>query len=135
MMNFDILGSPLHFLRATSPELAGAEWLKQYQTWWEDEGQDISDAVDRAGTPWLRMFDATGRRVDEILYSAEYWQMLRHGYRTGVLWRAFEERSLLPAYLNLYMTSFFDPGLACPYTVSLSTLAPLSKYRDAEVQA
>ena len=134
-MNFDLLRSPLAFLRATSPEIAGAEWLQQYETWWQGEGQAISNAVDRAGTPWLRMFDASGRRLDEILYIPEYWHMLRQGYRSGVLWRAFDDGSLFPAYLNIYLTSFFDPGLACPYTVSLSTLVPLSKYGNADGQA
>jgi hypothetical protein len=28
----------------------------------------ISEAVDRAGTPWLRMFDQFGKRTDEILF-------------------------------------------------------------------
>ncbi len=134
-MNFELLRSPLHFLRATAPELARAEWPQEYQSWWEGEGRRISEDVDRGGTPWLRMFDRTGRRVDEILYPAEYWRMLHEGYRAGVLWRAFDEKSLVPAYLNIYMTSFFDPGLACPYTVSLSTLLPLSKYGDPEIQA
>lgn len=134
-MNFDVLRSPLQFLRATSPDLARAQWLAEYEAWWQNEGHPISDAVDRAGTPWLRMFDTAGRRVDEILYPAEYWHMLQRGYRAGVLWRTFDERSLVPAYLNIYVTSFFDPGLACPYTVSLSTLAPLFKYGGPDLQA
>jgi acyl-CoA dehydrogenase len=56
--------------------------------------------------------------------------MLKQGYRSGVLWRTFEEGSLIPAYLFIYVTGFYDPGLACPYTVSLSTAAPLQKYAD-----
>jgi len=32
----------------------------------------------------------------------------------------------------IYVTAFYDPGLACPYTVSLSTLVPLLKYGSAE---
>jgi acyl-CoA dehydrogenase len=69
------------------------------------------------------MFDLSGARVDEILYPPEYWHMLRHGYRAGVLWRVFQQNSLFPAYLLLYVTGFYDPGLACPYTVSLSTVS------------
>jgi acyl-CoA dehydrogenase len=41
----------------------------------------------------------------------------------------------MPAYLLIYLTAFYDPGLACPYTVSLSTLVPLSKYGDAELKS
>jgi alkylation response protein AidB-like acyl-CoA dehydrogenase len=133
-MNFDVLRSPGQFLQQAG---TGAEqdWLKEYEAWFEREGQGISDAVDRAGTPWLRMFDRFGTRVDEILYPPEYWQMLKHGYRSGVLWRVFEQNSLIPAYLILYVTGFYDPGLACPYTVSLSTACPLSKYGEDEVKA
>ena len=134
-MNSDQLRSPVQFL---PPVLVGSqppEWLREYEAWWQSEGQAISDAIDRVGTPWLRMFDWAGARVDEILYSSEYRRMLRHGYRAGVLWRTHEQSSLLPAYLLIYLTAFYDPGLACPYAVSLSTLVPLSKYGDAELKS
>ncbi len=81
------------------------------------------------------MFDRWGARVDEIVYPPEYWRMLETKIsRTGVLWRVFEQNSLIPAYLLLYATGFYDPGLACPYTVSLSTVSPLSKYGEAELE-
>ncbi len=133
-MNFEIVRSPVQFLEQTGI-CAHHDWLREYEAWFGREGQGISDAVDRAGTPWLRMFDRLGVRVDEILYPPEYWRMLKHGYRAGVLWRVFEQNSLIPAYLLLYATGFYDPGLACPYTVSLSTIAPLSKYGDADLKA
>jgi acyl-CoA dehydrogenase len=133
-MSFDVLRSPLHFLQANLGGFRQPDWLLEYESWWEREGQGISAAVDRSGTPWLRMFDHFGTRVDEILYPPEYWRMLKKGYRAGVLWRVFEEDSLLPAYLSIYVTSFYDPGLSCPYTVSLATIVPLSKYGDSELQ-
>lgn len=108
--------------------------LKEYEAWWRD-GQAISDDVDRRGTPWLRMFDRFGNRVDEILYPPAYWEMLRKGYEAGVVWRVFEEDSLLPFLLLGYVTAFHDPGLNCPYTVSLSTAVPLDKYGTSELQA
>ena len=134
LVNFEELQSPLAFLQSTLGEVHLPDWLQPYQCWWEKEGQGVSDATDRAGTPWLRMFDRSGARVDEILYAPEYWRMLRHGYQTGLLWRVFEEKSVFPAGLGIYLTSFYDPGLACPYTVSLSTAVPLSKYGDGELQ-
>jgi acyl-CoA dehydrogenase len=133
-MTFDVLRSPVQFLQQNRIS-ADQDWLREYEAWFEREGQGISDAMDRAGTPWLRMFDLMGTRVDEILYPPEYWRMLKHGYRAGVLWRLFEQNSLIPSYLLLYITAFYDPGLACPYTVSLSTVSPLSKYGGAELKA
>jgi alkylation response protein AidB-like acyl-CoA dehydrogenase len=130
-MSLDRVSSPVAFLQqnGATPQ----NWLQEYESWFEREGQSISDAVDRAATPWLRMFDRFGARVDEILYPPDYWHMLKEGYRAGVIWRAFEQKSLFPAYTLLYLTGFFDPGLACPYTVSLSTACPLSKYADPEL--
>ncbi len=133
-MSFETLVSPLRFLQSTLSDVRLLDWLRQYQGWWEKDGQGISDAIDRAGTPWLRMFDLSGTRVDEILYPPEYWRMLRHGYQAGLIWRVSEENAVLPAGLGIYVTSFYDAGLACPYTVSLSTLIPLLKYGDAELQ-
>lgn len=129
-INFDDLLSPTTFLQATRGTLPHLDALRESEAWWEREGRAISEAVDRARTPWLRMFDERGRRVDQILYAPEYWRMLKQGYCSGVLWRAFEEKSLIPAYLFIYLTSFYDAGLACPYTVSLSTAVPLAKYGD-----
>jgi len=128
------LRSPLRFLESTLSDFCPPDWLQQYENWWEKEGQNISDLTDRVGTPWLRMFDLSGTRVDEILYSPEYWRMLKHGYQTGLLWRLAEENAVFPAALGIYVTSFYDPGLACPYTVSLGTLVPLLKYGDAGLQ-
>lgn len=133
-MNFDALASPTQFLQELIGPTPYDSVLREYEQWWEQEGRAISDSVDRAGTPWVRMFDAAGKRVDEILYPPDYWRMLKHGYKAGVLWRAFEQQSLLPAFLLIYLTSFYDSGLSCPYTVSLSTAMPLSKYGDAAVK-
>lgn len=130
----EALRSPVDFLSQLFSPLPHREELLSFEQWWEAEGRAISDATDRAGTPWLKMFDHTGARVDEILYAPEYWRMLQTGYRTGALWRAFEEKSLLPAFLWIYVTSFYDPGLACPYTVSLATAAAIAKHAAPELR-
>ncbi|NUM55555.1 MAG: acyl-CoA dehydrogenase family protein [Candidatus Hydrogenedentes bacterium] len=109
--------------------------LADYEAWWEREGKGISAAHDRAGTPWLRMFDVFGKRIDEVQCAPEYWTMLRRGYKAGVVWRAFKEQSLRSSFRIGYICSYFDPGLFCPYTVSLSTLLPLSKYGAEDVRA
>jgi len=134
-MSLDTLRSPLSFLRSALPAIPCLDLLEAEQQWWSTEALAISGAIDRAGTPWVRMFDRSGKRSDEILYPPEYQTMLRRGYRSGVVWRALEEKSLIPAYLFMYTISFYDPGICCPYTVSLGTAVPLSKYGSAELQA
>ncbi len=134
-MSFETLLSPVDFLGSRFPKLPLEAELRSYEAWWEKEGIAISEATDRAGTPWLRMFDRFGERIDEILFAPEYRRMLYRGYREGLVWRAFEGPSLQPCYLFGYLTAFFDPGLYCPYTVSLATAAPLWKYGSEELKA
>jgi len=133
-MHFDILRSPAAFVNSLIGPSELSPVLQEYEDWWKQEGQAISDAVDRGGTPWLRMFNPKSQRVDEVLYPPEYWYMLQKGYLSGVLWRAFQEKSLLPSFLLIYVTGFYDSGLSCPYTVSLSTALPLSKYAKPQIQ-
>jgi acyl-CoA dehydrogenase len=135
MTGFDAVRSPLRFLESRLPAIPHRDVLDAEEGWWKNEGVAISDAIDRGGTPWLRMFDRLGKRVDTILYPREYQTILSRGYRSGVVWRALEEKSLIPAYLLIYTISFYDPGVCCPYTVSLGTAVPLAKYGSAELQA
>ena len=67
-MDLQSLKSPLRFLGELVPDSQLAP-LKDYESWWFTEGIGISEAVDRAGTPWLRMFDQFGKRADEILFT------------------------------------------------------------------
>jgi acyl-CoA dehydrogenase len=135
MNSFDALRSPVNFLQSRLQDIPHRDVLDAEETWWKREGVAISDAIDRAGTPWLRMFDRLGKRVDEILYPREYQTILRRGYLAGVVWRALEEKSLIPTYLLIYDISFHDPGICCPYTVSLGTAVPLAKYGSVELQS
>jgi len=135
MTDLNALRSPLSFLQSRLQELPHRDVLDAEEAWWKNEGVAISGAIDRAGTPWLRMFDRLGKRVDEILYPREYQTILKRGYRSGVVWRALEEKSLIPTYSLIYTISFHDPGICCPYTVSFGTAVPLAKYGSAELQA
>jgi acyl-CoA dehydrogenase len=135
MIGLDSIRSPLNFLNSMLQDIPRLDALNTEQGWWKNEGVAISDAIDRAGTPRLRMFDRLGKRIDEILYPREYQTILKKGYQTGVVWRALEEKSLIPVYLLMYTVSFHDPGICCPYTVSLGTAVPLAKYGSTELQA
>src|SRR5260370_16285088 len=135
MTDLNVLRSIQRFVQSRLQGIPQGDLLAAEEAWWKSEGVAISDAIDRAGTPWLRMFDLLGKRVDEILYPREYQTILKRGYRAGVIWRALEEKSLIPTYSLIYNISFHDPGICCPYTVSLGTAVPLAKYGSAELQA
>src|SRR3989475_7178990 len=77
LLTFDILRSPLRFLEEALAELPLQETLRAGEAWWLREGKAISDAVDRAGTPWLQMFDRNGTRIDQPLFPPEYGRMLK----------------------------------------------------------
>lgn len=134
MSKVEQLMSPSAFSGDSLGHNPDAATLAAYDEWWFTRGRAISEAVDRAGTPWLRMFDRAGTRIDEICYPPGYWTMLRQGYREGIIARVFEQRSLLPFYRTGYVTAFHDPGLYCPYTVSLATAVPLEKYGNKTVK-
>jgi alkylation response protein AidB-like acyl-CoA dehydrogenase len=132
-MNFERLLSPTSFLQHMLGDVPNQSVLRDYESWWEAHGKAISTAVDRAGTPWVKMFNQRGDRVDEIMMLPDYRRMLLEGYRAGVIWRAFEES--LPASFALgYISAYYDMGLYCPYTVSLATAASVDKYASPAIR-
>lgn len=120
--------SPTAFLATQLGRLVHSESLHGYESWWELEGRELSATVDRAGTPWIRQFDRWGRRVDEIVMPAGYRKLVAQAYTLGAVWRVVEENDLATSFAVGYVTAFYDPGLYCPHTVSLSTAVPLFKY-------
>ncbi len=135
MIEFERFTTPVAFLGDKLGNIPDTVTLTDYEHWWAAEGQAVSEAVDRAGTPWLRMFDRAGTRIDEICYQPDYWAMLCKGYREGIISHVFEQNSVLPFYRIGYITAFHDPGLYCPYTVSLATAVPLEKYGSEALKA
>lgn len=131
MQNIEALSSPTKYL---SQQFPITDDLRAYETWWEQRGKKISEAVDRGGTPLLKMFDRFGSRIDEIAFAPEYYTLLFRGYSAGVIEKIFAENSLLPSYQIGYVASFYDSGLYCPYTVSMSTAVPLGKYGAPDVR-
>lgn len=129
------IASPSAFVEQMVGELSLQPDLLDWEQYWRDVGSDVSASVDRAGTPHVRMFDALGHRIDEIVYPPDYWHLLGEGYRRGHIWRAFDEGSPMPFLLLGYVTSFFDPGLFCPYTVSMATAVAVGKYGDAALKS
>ncbi len=130
-----LLPSPVRFLEGRLGRLRAPEVLRGYEAYFEERGREISEAVDRAGTPKLRMFDRFGRRVDEVVFPREYRELVRKAYEAGVVFRAVEEGDLPASYEIGYVTAFYDAGLYCPHTVSLSTAIPLAKYGSAWLRA
>lgn len=129
-MGPELLASPTALLAHWRGEGPLTPLLLEHERWWHEHGQPISNAIDRAGTPALRMFDRFGQREEAVLYPPDYRRMLLAGYGTGIVARAVDDDSLLPGYQLGYLTAFFDAGMYCPYTVSLGTVVPLLKYAD-----
>ncbi|MGQ9863010.1 MAG: acyl-CoA dehydrogenase family protein [Bacteroidia bacterium] len=122
----DVLFSPTTFLE-TVLGIQVPHKVRQYENWWKNEAMGLSQTIDSAGTPWLQLYDAQGKRIDKILFPHSYRYLLDAGYAAGVVWEA-HQGDLLTGFLLGYVCSYFDPGLYCPYVVTLSTWAPLYKY-------
>ncbi len=133
-MNRELLGSPTAMLREQFETVGDEARLEEYEQWWERTGSPISASIDRAGTPWLKMFNRSGERIDLIQFEPDYGVLLRRGYREGIIWRVFADNDLLPFYRMGYVASFYDPGLYCPYTVSMATAFCLAKYGDGTLR-
>ncbi len=129
------LPSPTRFLEGRLGRLQAPETLARYEGYFEERGRAVSEAVDRAGTPPLRMFDRFGKRIDEVVFPPEYRELVTKGYEAGVVFKAVEEGNLAASYQVGYVTSFYDAGLYCPHTVSLSTAIPLAKYGSPWLRA
>ncbi len=108
--------------------------VEALQKYMEKVGKLHSIEVDKAGTPWLKRYDEQGNRIDKIEYPLCYWELLKQGYENGVLWQFTEKKSILPFATLGYITSYYDPGLFCPYTVSMATLLSVYKYADENLK-
>jgi len=59
MTGLNALRSPLSFLQSRLQDIPHRDVLDAEEGWWKNEGVAISAAIDRAGTPWLRMFESS----------------------------------------------------------------------------
>ena len=125
---------PLEAMQAFGPTHLSEAELTDYFDWWCQEGRWLSHAIDRAGTPWIRMYDEVGNRIDRVEMPGGYEKLLRSGYRRGVIDQVFVAESIRPFFEIGYMTSFFDPGLYCPYTVTLATALMVDKYAPPSIR-
>lgn len=66
--------------------------------------------------------------MDEILYPPAYQYLLSAGYPAGIVSEVAHRHDLRLSYQLGFIASYYDPGLYCPYTVTLSTGVPLYKY-------
>ncbi|MCS7300963.1 MAG: acyl-CoA dehydrogenase family protein [Fimbriimonadales bacterium] len=120
--------TPVEFLEGKLGAPPCADALHAYQNWWETTGRALSETIDRAGTPWLRPHNRFGERVDEVLTPEGYVALVQEGYRHGAVWRVIEQSDWQGSFALGYITAYYDAGLYCPHTVSLSTAVPLLKY-------
>jgi alkylation response protein AidB-like acyl-CoA dehydrogenase len=132
-MASSIFNSPVSFLHTMLGDMRESPALRDFETWWEATGMAISTAVDHAGTPWVKVYDGRGERVDQIMLPPDYRHMLNTGYKAGVVWRAFEQ-DIVTALQFSYVSSYYDMGASCPYTVSLATAAAVDKYAPSSVR-
>lgn len=133
---FEHFRTPEAFLAAMLGDvLPEPDLLRDYSAWMRDEGAAISTSVDRAGTPHVQMYDRFGQRVDQIQMAAGYDRLLKRGYQAGVVWRARVQETMLPPFAIGYVTSFYDVGLFCPYTLSIGTFHAVDKFATPATKA
>ncbi len=115
---------PINALKEITPE------AKELQNFFKKTGARLSEEVDKYKTPWLKRYNEVGIRIDHVEYPSCYYKLLKEGYEKGILWKFLEEKTLKHFFVQGYITSYYDPGLFCPYTVSMATLLSIYKYGD-----
>ena len=108
--------------------------ISSLQDFFVNKGEQLSIEIDKHGTPWVKRYDETGKRIDKIEYPSCYWELLKSGYENGVVWHFMEKKSILPFAALGYITSYYDPGLFCPYTISMATLLSIYKYATDNIK-
>jgi putative acyl-CoA dehydrogenase len=77
--------------------------------------------------PELRQFDASGRRIDEVIFHPAYHQLMQIGLSGGYAARPWEDRPGGHAThaVMVYMQNQVEPGVACPMTMSYAAVPAL----------
>ncbi|MEM9725307.1 MAG: acyl-CoA dehydrogenase family protein [Pseudomonadota bacterium] len=72
--------------------------------------------------PELRVFDAGGRRIDEVSFHPAYHAMMRRGLHAGYAACAWEEDGRAGGHVAhtalMYLASQVEPGSCCPMTMT-----------------
>lgn len=93
-------------------------------------GEDMRDAgrVANRVLPELRIFDRSGRRIDEVEFHPAYHMLMEAGLTAGYAARPWEEKPGGHAThaAMVYMQNQVEPGVACPMTMSYAAVPALA---------
>ncbi|MEL7258348.1 MAG: acyl-CoA dehydrogenase family protein, partial [Pseudomonadota bacterium] len=92
--------------------------------------EDMAEAASMANrnTPELLLFDAGGRRLDEVRFHPGYHQLMQAGIGAGysaIAWEAGQGGHATHAAM-VYMMSQVEPGVCCPMTMTYAAIPALS---------
>lgn len=96
------------------------------------EMRDAARAANRH-VPELRRFDASGRRVDEVLFHPAYHDFLTLGLGAGYAAGPWSGGSHVDHAAQVYLTSQVEPGSCCPMTMTYAAFPALNA--DQELAA
>ncbi|MEO1139169.1 MAG: acyl-CoA dehydrogenase family protein [Pseudomonadota bacterium] len=78
-------------------------------------------------TPELRLFDASGRRLDEVVFHPAYHDLMRAGVAAGysaIAWEGGKGGHATHAAM-VYLTGQVEPGVCCPMTMTYAAVPAL----------
>ncbi|WP_317055004.1 acyl-CoA dehydrogenase family protein [Roseovarius rhodophyticola] len=88
---------------------------------------EMGDLANRT-TPELLLFDAGGRRLDEVRFHPSYHQLMQAGIGAGysaIAWEAGKGGHATHAAM-VYLMSQVEPGVCCPMTMTYAAIPALS---------
>jgi putative acyl-CoA dehydrogenase len=103
------------------------------------KGAAVQDVARRLGTaevaewgreanrrlPELRLFDAGGRRLDEVAFTDAYHRLMRLGLEAGYAAGPWTGGTHLTHAAQVYLASQVEPGTCCPMTMTYAAVPAL----------
>ncbi len=80
--------------------------------------------------PELRLFDAGGRRLDEVRFSSGYHQLMTLGLEAGYAAGPWTGGSHVTHAAQVYLHSQIEPGTCCPMTMTYAAVPALAASPD-----
>ncbi len=97
-----------------------------------------SDDVRQAGRdaerhkPELKIFDRTGRRIDEVHFHPAYHKLMKVGLEAGYASGPWTGGSHVTHAVQCYLMSQVEPGVCCPMTMTYASVPALSADKKIE---
>ncbi|MCY4317137.1 MAG: acyl-CoA dehydrogenase family protein [Roseovarius sp.] len=124
---WDMWASDPAFQHYSAAAGADRDLLAEYGNMLGSEDMRISGRLANECRPELQLFDAGGRRLDQVNFHPAYHDLMRAGIGagySGIAWEGVRGGHATHAGM-VYLTSQIEPGVCCPMTMTYAAVPAL----------